>query len=315
MKSENQTADPQFHFQPFTTIPEMRWLIFWAFLILFLLSLFGNASIVFIIYTTRSLHTPMYFFLANLAFLEIAYSCTIAPLTLAHLASVRKISISLVGCGTQLFFFTFLGGSDCVLLAIMAYDRYVAICHPLSYPVIMSWRMCVSLVVGTWTMSGFFGFQLSLLILTLPFCGNNVINNFFCDFPAVMKLACGDIHVQQTALFITSTVVLTLPFLLICTSYAFIAMAIVRIPSALGRQRAFSTCSSHLMVVLLQYGCGSLIYLRPSSSYSAEEGRVVSVFYTFVTPVLNPLIYSMRNKELKEAVHRSLRRIVLPQKK
>ncbi|XP_015675211.1 olfactory receptor 10V1 [Protobothrops mucrosquamatus] len=314
MKSENQTVSPEFYFQPFTTIPEMKWLIFWTLLILYLLSLLGNASIVFVIYTASSLHCPMYFFLANLAFLEIAYSCTIAPLTLAHLASVRKVAISLGGCGTQLFFFTLLGGSDCVLLAIMAYDRCMAICRPLNYPLIMSWRMCVNLVVGAWATSGFLGFQLSLLILTLPFCGN-IITNFFCDFPALMKLTCGNIHVQQNILFITSMILLTFPFIVISMSYAFITMAIIRIPSALGRQRAFSTCSSHLMVVLMQYSCSSLIYLCPTSSFSGVQIRMVCVFYTFITPVLNPLIYSMRSKELKEAMNKSFRRIILPQKK
>ncbi|XP_026550193.1 olfactory receptor 10V1-like, partial [Notechis scutatus] len=262
------------------------------------------------------LHTPMYFFLANLAFLEIAYSCTIAPLTLANLASVRRISISLSGCGTQLFLFTLLGGSDCILLDIMAYDRYVAICRPLSYPLIMTWRMCMSLMVGTCAMCVFLSFQLCLLILTLTFCGNNMaIRNFFCDFPALMKVACGDTHAQQLSLFITSAILLTVPFTLICTSYAFITMTILCIPSALGRQRAFSTCSSHITVVLIQYSCTSLIYLCPASYLSAMQVRVVSVFYTFVTPVLNPLIYSMRSKELKEAMNRSLRRIMLPQKK
>ncbi|XP_053098718.1 olfactory receptor 10V1-like [Hemicordylus capensis] len=318
MESENQTGIIQFHFHAFTTLPEMRLLIFWAFLILYLLSLLGNAAVAFIIYSTHSLHTPMYFFLANLAVLEIAYSCTIAPPTLANLASARQVSISLAGCGTQMFFFTFFGGSDCVLLAIMAYDRYMAICHPLNYAIVMSWKVCVSLVAAALTMSCLFGFQLSVLILTLPFCvsnSNNEINKFFCDFSAVMKLACGDTYAHQIALFIISVIVLTVPFLLICISYGFIVMAILRIHSAEGRQRAFSTCSSHLMVVLLQYGCGSLIYLRPSSSYSPEEGQVVSVVYTFITPVLNPLIYSMRNKELKDALGRTLKRKVMSQKK
>ncbi|XP_062974785.1 olfactory receptor 10V1-like [Elgaria multicarinata webbii] len=313
MESENHTRRTHFHFHPFSTLPEVQLLIFWAFLILYLLSLLGNSAVVLIVHTERSLHTPMYFFLANLAVLEIAYSCVIAPLTLVNLLSVRKVSISLAGCGTQMFFFIFLGGADCVLLSVMAYDRYVAICHPLRYTVLMSWRVCVSLVTGTLSMTCLFGIQLSILVLHLPFCGNNEINHFFCDFPAVMKLACSDTHVHQTTLFIISAVILTVPFSFVCISYTFIVTAILRIRSVAGRQRAFSTCSSHLMVVLLQYGCGSLIYLRPSSSYSSEEGRVVSVVYTFVTPVLNPLIYSMRNKELKNALSKILRKKVLSQ--
>lgn len=316
MKIENQTVNPEFHFQPFTTIPEMKWLLFWAFLILYLLSLLGNGSVAFIIYTVSSLHIPMYFFLANLAFLEIAYSSTIAPLTLANLASVRKLPISLSGCGTQMFFFTVLGGSDCILLAIMAYDRCVAICRPLSYPLIMTWRRCVSLIVGAVALCGFCALLWSFLIMTLTFCGNDMpIRNFYCDYPALMKVSCGDTHRQQLGLYIASSIVLTVPFTLIFMSYVFITITILRIPSALGRQRAFSTCSSHIMVVLMQYSCSSLIFLFPVSWFSAEQVRVVSVVYTFITPVLNPLIYSMRSKELKEAMNRSFRRIMLPQKK
>ncbi|XP_070602211.1 olfactory receptor 10V1-like [Erythrolamprus reginae] len=316
MKSENQTLNPEFNFQPFTTIPEMKWLIFWTFLILYVLCLLGNGPIVFIIYTVSSLHNPMYFFLANLAFLEIAHSSIIAPFALATLASVRKIYVSLGGCGTQLVIFTFLGGADCILLAIMAYDRCVAICRPLNYPLIMTWRMCVSLVIGTWAMSGFLSVQLCPFILTLTFCGNRMeISNFFCDLPALVKVACGNTDFQECALYILSIIYLTVPFILICISYVFIAVAIIRIPSALGRQRAFSTCSSHIMVVLIQFSCTSLIYLCPVSCLTATQVRVVSVFFTFFTPVLNPLIYSLRNKELKEAMSRSLRRIMLSQKK
>ncbi|XP_053107100.1 olfactory receptor 10V1-like [Hemicordylus capensis] len=311
MENKNHTRLTHFHFHPFSALPEMQLLIFWAFLFLYLLSLLGNSAVVLIVYTEHSLHTPMYFFLANLAVLEIAYSCVIAPLTLVNLLSGRTASISLAGCGTQMFFFIFLGGADCMLLSVMAYDRYVAICHPLRYTIIMNWRMCVSLVAVTLSMSSLFGIQLSVLILHLPFCSNNEINHFFCDFPAILRLACSDTHAHQVTLFMISAIILSVPFLLVCISYAFIVMAILHIRSVAGRQRAFSTCSSHLMVVLLQYGCGSLIYLRPSSSYSPEEGRVVSVVYTFVTPVLNPLIYSIRNKELKNALSRVLKKKVL----
>lgn len=310
LENKNRTGMIQFHFRPFSSLPEVQLLIFWTFLILFLLSLIGNSAVVFIVHTERSLHTPMYFFLANLAVLEIAYSLVIAPLTLSSLASMNNASISLVGCGTQMFFFIFLGGADCVLLSVMAYDRYVAICYPLRYTVIMNWTVCLSLVAGTLAMSFFFGIQLSILIFQLPFCGNNEINHFFCDFPAVLRLVCSDTHAYQVTLFIISVVILTIPFLLVCISYVFIVAAILRIHSTAGQKRAFSTCSSHLMVVILQYSCGSLIYLRPSASYSAEEGRVVSVVYTFITPVLNPLIYSMRNKELKNALRRTLRKKV-----
>ncbi|ETE64638.1 Olfactory receptor 10V1, partial [Ophiophagus hannah] len=243
--------------------------------------------------------------------LEIVYSFVLAPLTLANLLSPKKPSISLPGCGTQMFFFIFLGSSDCVLLSVMAYDRYVAICQPLRYSSIMSWKVCTALVAGTFIMCCLFGMQITVLILRLPFCGNHEINHFFCDFPAVLKLACGDTHAHQTTFFIICAIVLAIPFLLVSISYIFIVRAILRISTTSGRQRAFSTCSSHLMVVIMQYTCGSLIYLRPGSSYSAQEGQAVSIFYTFGTPVLNPLIYTMRNRELKDALTKILRKNLL----
>ncbi|XP_054826002.1 olfactory receptor 10V1-like [Eublepharis macularius] len=300
----NQT---EFHFRPFSTVPETQLVIFLFFLFLYILSLLGNVTVVLIVHASHFLHTPMYFFLAILAALEICYSSVIAPTALVNLLSQKNATISLSGCGTQMFFFVFLGGADCVLLAIMAYDRYVAICHPLHYMLIMNKKVCTGLVAASLLLGFMLSLQLTILIFRLPFCGSNEINHFFCDIPAILRLACSDTHVHQTALFVVSVIVLTIPFLLICISYTFIVVAILHISSAEGRQRAFSTCSSHLMVVLLQYGCCSFIYLRPSSSYSPDEGRIVSVVYTFVTPLLNPLIYSMRNKDLKEAFIRVMK--------
>ncbi|XP_028561555.1 olfactory receptor 10V1-like [Podarcis muralis] len=312
MGYENHT---EFYFRPFSTLLETQLLIFLLFLLLYVLSLCGNAAVVLIVHVDHSLHNPMYFFLGNLAALEICYTSAIAPLALANLLSRKSATISLSGCGTQMFFFVFLGGADCVLLAIMAYDRYVAICHPLRYMLIMNKTVCTSLVVVSWLLGFLLSLKLTILIFRLPFCGQNEINHFFCDVPVILQLGCSDIQIHQAAIFIVSVVVITIPFLLICISYGFIAVAILQIRSAEGQQKAFSTCSSHLMVVLLQYGCCSFIYLRPNSSYSPQEGRVVSVFYTFVTPLLNPLIYSMRNKELKEALRRAFRRRVFPPKK
>lgn len=304
MKYENQT---EFHFRPFSTLPELQLLIFLVFLFLYILSLCGNATVALIVHANHSLHIPMYFFLGNLAALEICYSSVIAPLALANLLSKKNAAISLSGCGTQMFFFVFLGGADCVLLAVMAYDRYVAICHPLRYMLIMNKTVCTCLVAASLLLGFLLSLQLTILIFRLPFCGRNEINHFFCDIPVILRLACSDTRIHQAALFIVSVIVLTIPFLLICLSYTFIIMAVLQIHSSEGQQRAFSTCSSHLMVVLLQYGCCTFIYLRPNSTYSPEEGRVVSVVYTFVTPLLNPLIYSMRNKELKDALSKALR--------
>ncbi|XP_039373959.1 olfactory receptor 10V1-like [Mauremys reevesii] len=315
MGDENRTELIQLHFQSFSSLPEMQLLIFLAFLLVYLLSLCGNATVALTVHTDCSLHTPMYFFLANLAVLEICYSSVIAPLALVNLLSGRKATISLTGCGTQMFFFVFLGSADCILLAVMAYDRYVAICHPLRYTLIMNWTVCACLVSGSLVLGFQLALQLTILLFHLPFCGTNEINHFYCDVLPVLRLACADTQIHQATIFVVSVIVLTIPFLLICISYVFIVAAILKIRSAAGRHRAFSTCSSHLTVVLLQYGCCSFIYLRPSSSYSPVQGQAVSVVYTFVTPLLNPLIYSMRNKDLKDALGRALGKAMLFQRK
>nr|XP_044997043.1 olfactory receptor 10V1-like [Jaculus jaculus] len=311
MEEANQTGRLLFHFRPFSRLPEVQVLIFVFFLIMYVVSLSGNMSIFLTIWIHRCLHTPMYFFLANLASLEIFYSSTIAPLTLAGILSVERTAISLPGCGAQMFFFIFLGSADCILLAIMAYDRFVAICHPLRYTLIMSWRLCVQLALGSLLLGFILAMQLTVLIFRLPFCSSKEISLFYCDVLPVMRLACADTHVHEATLFVVSVIVLTIPFLLILLSYVFIAAAILKIRSAEGRHKAFSTCSSHLTVVLLQYGCTSLIYLCPSSSYSPERGQVISVVYTFITPMLNPLIYSMRNRELKDALKKAVMKLLL----
>ncbi|KAM6158096.1 olfactory receptor 10V1-like [Rhynchocyon petersi] len=308
MEGINKTSKIQFFFRPFSTHPDVQLVIFAAFLVMYLTSLSGNATIAIIVQVNHSLHTPMYFFLANLAVLEIFYTSSIAPLALANLVSMGKTSVSITGCGTQMFFFVFLGGADCVLLAVMAYDRFVAICYPLRYTLIMNWPLCVKLVAGSLVLGFLLSLPLTTLIFQLPFPSSNEIYHFYCDMPAVMHLACADTHVHETVLYIISFIVLSIPLSLISISYVFIVSAILGIRSAEGRHRAFSTCSSHVLVVLLQYGCTSFIYLSPRSSYSPEMGRIVSVVYTFITPILNPLIYSMRNKELKDALRKTLRK-------
>ncbi|XP_015332780.1 olfactory receptor 10V1-like [Marmota marmota marmota] len=311
MEEANQTGMIHFHFRPFSRLPEVQVLIFVTFLGMYLVSITGNLSIFLTIWMNRCLHTPMYFFLANLAALEVFYSSTIVPLTLASVLSTESTLISLPGCGTQMFFFIFLGSVDCILLAVMAYDRFVAICHPLRYTLIMSWRVCVQLAVGSLVLGFALALQLTVLIFRLPFCSSKEISLFYCDVLPVMRLACADTHIHEVTLFAVSVIVLTIPSLLITLSYVFIVAAILKMRSAEGRHKAFSTCSSHLTVVLLQYGCTSVIYLCPSSRYSPDRGQVVSVVYTFVTPVLNPLIYSMRSRELKEALKRAMMRFLV----
>nr|XP_023418417.1 LOW QUALITY PROTEIN: olfactory receptor 10V1 [Cavia porcellus] len=304
----NKTAKIQFFFRPFSSDPEVQMAIFMAFLVMYLTSLSGNAMIAVVVHISPSLHTPMYFFLATLAVLEIFYTSSIAPLALANLLSMGKTPVSLAGCGTQMFFFVFLGGTDCVLLAVMAYDRFVAICRPLRYSLIMRWCVCVELVAGSLVLGFLLSLPLTTLIFHLPFCHSNEVYHFYCDMPAILRLACADTHVHEMALYITSFLVLSVPLTLISISYVLIALAIVQIRSAVGRRRAFSTCSSHISVVLLQYGCTSFIYLSPGSSYSPEMGRAVSVVYTFITPILNPFIYSMRSKELRDTLKKTLKK-------
>ncbi|KAM5247306.1 uncharacterized protein ACOB6Z_009843 [Ctenodactylus gundi] len=308
----NQSGPTEFVFRVFTTVPELQTLLFLLSLLLYLLILCGNTAIVWVVSAHRSLRTPMYFFLCNLSFLEICYTSVVVPLMLSNVFGAQR-PIPLAGCAAQMFFFVTLGSTDCFLLAVMAYDRYVAICHPLHYTLIMTRRVCVRMVAGSVGLAVFLSLQLTALIFTLPFCGRRrEINHFLCDVPPVLRLACADIRVHQAVLYVVGILVLMVPFLLICVSYVSITAAILRIHSAEGRQRAFSTCSSHLTMVLLQYGCCSLVYLRPRSSTSEDEDRHIALVYTFVTPLLNPLIYTLRNKDVKGALRSAvLRKITL----
>uniref|UniRef100_A0A8D0W7C9 Olfactory receptor n=1 Tax=Sus scrofa TaxID=9823 RepID=A0A8D0W7C9_PIG len=302
----NQSGPPEFVFRAFTTVPEFQALLFLLFLLLYLMILAGNTAIVWAVCTHSSLRTPMYFFLSNLSFVKISYTTVVVPLMLSNIVGAGK-PIPLAGCGAQMFFFLTLGGADCFLLAIMAYDRYVAICHPLHYTLIMTQKLCIQMVAGALGLALFLSLQLTSLIFTLPFCGHlREINHFLCDVPPVLRLACADIHVHQAVLYVVGILVLTVPFLLICVSYAFITSAILRIRSGEGRRRAFSTCSSHITVVLLQYGFCALVYLRPQSSSSVDEDRQFALVYTFVTPLLNPLIYTLRNKDVKGALKKAI---------
>ncbi|XP_012331849.2 olfactory receptor 10Q1 [Aotus nancymaae] len=302
----NQSDPTEFVFRVFTTVPEFQVLLFLLFFLLYLMILCGNTAIICVVCTHSALRNPMYFFLANLSFLEICYTTVVVPLMLSNILGAQK-PISLAGCGAQMFFFVTLGSTDCFLLAIMAYDRYVAICHPLHYTLSMTRELCVQMLGGSVGLALFLSLQLTALIFTLPFCSHHrEINHFLCDVPPILRLACADIPVHQAVLYVVSILMLTVPFLLICVSYVFITCAILRIRSAEGRRRAFSTCSSHLTVVLLQYGCCSLVYLRPRSSTSEDEDHQIALVYTFVTPLLNPLIYTLRNKDVKGALRNAI---------
>ncbi|XP_069483837.1 olfactory receptor 10V1-like [Ambystoma mexicanum] len=305
MWSGNRTWVTEFIFLSFTDIPEMQVLLFLLFSALFIVILLGNISIMVLVKSDRCLHSPMYFFLATLSFCEFWYTCSVVPKMLANFL-VKNPTISVIGCAFQIFFFIGLGSADCFLLAVMSYDRYVAICNPLHYRTVMNMGLCCKLVAGSLVFGFLLSLELAILIVLLPFCGDNHIQHFFCEIPVVLTLACTDTSVHEAAVFIVCMLVLTIPFLLICVSYTFIISTVVRIQSAQGRHKAFSTCTSHLTVVLLQYGVASFTYLRPKSLHAPEQDRLISLVYVFGTPLLNPLIYTLRNKEIKAALRKGL---------
>ncbi|VTJ67486.1 Hypothetical predicted protein [Marmota monax] len=247
----------------------------------------------------------MYFFLTNLSFLDICYTSTNVPQMLSNMVGRRR-TIPFSSCATQMYFSLSFGMIECVLLGVMAYDRYVAICHPLHYTVIMDRNTCVQLAAISWSSSFLSSMVINVFTLSLPYCGPNVLNHFFCEVPSVLRLACTDTSLTELVVFIFSIVIVFIPFLLIVVSYAQILLSVLRMRSASGRYKALSTCASHLTVVALFYGTAIFMYMRPQSKSSRAGGKVIAVFYTVVTPMLNPLIYSLRNQDVKGALRRAV---------
>ncbi|XP_078239635.1 olfactory receptor 9G19-like [Pogona vitticeps] len=300
MEEGNHTTITKFILLGFTTDQNLQLTLFAVFLIIYLASLAGNITLIALICNSSRLHTPMYFFIGNLSFLDLWYSSVYTPKILVNCISEDK-SISFEGCAAQFFFSAGLAYSECYLLAAMAYDRYVAIANPMMYATVMSKNLCAGLV----TISYLCGFINATIItsetFTLSFCDDNVINDFFCDLPPLVKLSCKVPKNYHSVLyFILASNVIT-PSALILASYAFILAAILRIRSSEGRLKAFSTCGSHFTGVTLFYGTVIFMYLRPTSVYVLDQGKWASVFYTVVIPMLNPLIYSLRNRDVKEA--------------
>uniref|UniRef100_A0A8C3W8I3 Olfactory receptor n=1 Tax=Catagonus wagneri TaxID=51154 RepID=A0A8C3W8I3_9CETA len=308
---DNSMSVKHFAFAKFSEVTEQCFLLFTLILLMFLASLVGNALIAIAIWTNPVLHTPMYFFLANLSLLEIGYTCSVIPKMLQSLVSEVR-GISREGCATQMFFFTFFGISECCLLAAMAFDRYMAICSPLHYAIRMSRGVCVHLAMVSWGVGCMVGLGQTNYIFSLDFCGPCEIDHFFCDLPPILALACGDTSHNEVAVFVVAILCISSPFLLIIASYGRILAAVWIMPSPEGRQKALSTCSSHLLVVTLFYGSASVTYLRPKASHSPGIDKLLALFYTVVTSMLNPIIYSLRNKEVKAALRRTLdKKIVL----
>ncbi|XP_059029362.1 olfactory receptor 2V1 [Mustela lutreola] len=279
--------------------------LFSVVMVVFTVAICGNVLLLFLIYIDPRLHKPMYFFLSQLSLMDLMLVCNITPKMAVNFLSGRK-SISFVGCGIQIGFFVSLVGSEGLLLGLMSYDRYVAISHPLHYPVLMSQRVCLQIAGSSWAFGILDGIIQMVAAMSLPYCGSRSVDHFFCEVPALLKLACTDTSLFDTLLFACCVFMLLLPFSIIVASYAHILRAVLHMRSAQARKKALATCSSHLTAVSLFYGAAMFIYLRPQRYRAPSHDKVVSIFYTVLTPMLNPLIYSLRNWEVIGAVRKGL---------
>ena len=283
--------------------PQTQALLFALFLVLYLVDVLGNLTMIVVITLDARLHSPMYFFLKNLSFLDLCYSSVIYPKALFDLMSSTKV-ITFAGCVTQFFFFSTMITTEGFLLAVMAYDRFMAICSPLRYPISMCPSVCACLVLGSYC-GGCFNSILQInFTFSLPFCSSNHIDHFFCDVPPLLKLACADTTINELVMFGLCGLIIVGTTLVVLVSYGYITVTILRMHSGGGRHKLFSTCGSHMTAVSLFYGTLFVMYAQPGAVESMEQGKVVSVFYTLVIPMLNPLIYSLRNKEVKDALWR-----------
>ncbi|XP_030042427.1 olfactory receptor 5V1-like [Microcaecilia unicolor] len=305
MERRNQSVVTEFILLGLTNSHENEIILFGVFSIIYLSTLLGNMLIIVTVSLFSYFNTPMYFFLRSLSLLDICFTSTIVPKMLVNFL-VQVKTISFFGCVAQLYCFIALGGVECLLLAVMAYDRYVAICKPLHYTAIMSRRVCVLLTAAVWALACLNSLAHTVFTFRLPFCRSNQINHFFCDIPPMLELACADTHINEIVVYSSGGSVIIGSFLFTLLSYFYIISAIIKIRSSDGRLKAFSTCASHLTVVSMFNGTIIFTYIRPTSTYSLDQDRVIPVFYGIVTPLLNPIIYSLRNKE----IHRALRRMI-----
>ncbi|XP_071469946.1 olfactory receptor 2G6-like [Marmota flaviventris] len=307
MEENNETSEGGFILLGFSDQLQLVIILFVVVLISCLLTFVSNTSIILVSCLDSKLHTPMYFFLTNLSFLDLAFTTSIMPQLLWNLRGPAK-TITSTGCVLQLYVSLSLGSTECVLLTIMAFDRYVAVCRPLNYMTVMHPSFCKALAGIAW-LSGVGNTLIqSTITLRLPRCGHRCLHHFLCEVPAMIKLVCVDIHANQVQLFVATLVLLLLPMALISVSYEFIAHAVIKIKSSQAWCKALGTCGSHLLVVSLYFGTSSVIYIQPQRSFGHSQGMFLTLFYTVVTPTLNPLIYTLRNKDVKGALRRLLRR-------
>ncbi|XP_049747661.1 olfactory receptor 5AS1-like [Elephas maximus indicus] len=309
MLENNYTRPTEFVFVGFTDYLPLRVTLFLVFFMLYVLTMVGNMGLIILVNVNSSLQTPMYYFLSNLSFLDISYSTAVAPKMLVNFLASRK-SISTYGCALQMFFFACFADTECLILAAMAYDRYAGICNPLLYSTLTTKKICICFIA----LAYFSGSMTSLvhvcLTFRLPFCGSNVVNHFFCDIPPLLALSCADTSINEFLLFALCGFIQTSTFVVIFISYFCILITVLSIKSSGGRSKTFSTCASHLIAVTLFYGTLLFMYLRPTTSSSLDTDKVVAVFYTVVFPMFNPIIYSYRNKDVKNALKKTVGKVL-----
>nr|DBA25543.1 TPA: hypothetical protein GDO54_009919 [Pyxicephalus adspersus] len=306
MDRDNQTIKYEFILLGFSKNSKINLALFFLFLVIYLITFDANCLILCVIIFNPRLHTPMFFFLCILSFLDLSYSSIAVPKFLSNLLSTHP-TISILGCALQLYLILFLGGTECLLLALMAYDRYLAICRPLHYPILMRWSICYWLTSLVFIAS-FTIYVLPSLIIPLPLCYKNQVNHFMCEVLAVIKLSCNNIDLSESVIFSTSFISLLLPFVFIMVSYICIITSVLKVHSV-RRSKAFSTCSSHISVVAFFFGTGMIMYFGPSSQYSSNQEKYISTFYVVVSPMLNPLIYTLNNREVKVTIVKVLSKL------
>ncbi|XP_036115532.1 olfactory receptor 5B12-like [Molossus molossus] len=305
---DNSTEVNEFRLLGLTDTPELQVPLFIIFTLVYLITVMGNLGMITLILLDSGLHTPMYFFLSNLSLVDCAYSSAVTPKVMAGFLTGDKV-ISYRGCVAQMFFFLAFATADCFLLAVMAYDRHAAVCKPLHYTSTMTTSVCAQMSIGCYIWGLVESAIQTGFTFRLSFCRSNVVHHFFCDIPAILALSCSDIDINEIVLFITAAFNVLFALTVILTSYLFIFITILRMRSAEGRKKAFSTCASHLTAVTIFYGTVIFMYLQPSSSHSMDTDQMASVFYTTVIPMLNPIVYSLRNKEVYNAFRKATKKM------
>ncbi|XP_078502920.1 olfactory receptor 5AP2-like [Lissotriton helveticus] len=303
MQTGNWTLISEFILLGLTEDPSLQLLLFFFFLMVYVVTLVGNVGIMTLISVTPHLHTPMYFMLWNLSFIDVSGASITVPIMLINFISTKK-AISIPGCATQMFLIFTVGSTEVFLLPVMAYDRYLAICNPLLYPVIMNNKVCVLFIVFIYSLAILNALIQTTFTFMQPFCNSNKISHFFCDIPPILKLSCSSTIINEMVLVLVAGVLIILAFVMVLISYLHIVLTVLKIRSSEGRWKAFSTCSSHSVCVTLLYVTLIFMYAKPASQTSTTKDRVASVFYAVMIPMLNPLIYSLRNQEVKRALKR-----------